>query len=196
MGVAVAGVVLVFGGRLCLVRSPDGQAGPRAAAHRWDRGLHRRAGAGRDRPAPVGRGPSRPPAAVRHRRRRRVARTGASCRGRSAAAGNPRLDRTKRDHHPRQRRRDRCLGARQRHPFVAGGDCVVSYAAGDHRAGARAAGGGTLSLPVVPQERADHAAVPLRLVAEEYLKFLATTAGLSAVLPEREPPPAHAGHAG
>jgi hypothetical protein len=37
--------------------------------------------------------------------------------------------------------------------------------------------------------------VPLRLVAEEYLKFLATTAGLSAVLPEREPP-AHAGHAG
>jgi uncharacterized SAM-binding protein YcdF (DUF218 family) len=51
-------------------------------------------------------------------------------------------------------------------------------------------------LPVVPQERADHAAVPLRLVAEEYLKFLATTAGLSAVLPEREPPPARAGHAG
>ena len=50
-------------------------------------------------------------------------------------------------------------------------------------------------LPVVQQERADHVAVPLRLVAEEYLKFLATTAGLSAVLPEREPP-AHAGHAG
>lgn len=51
-------------------------------------------------------------------------------------------------------------------------------------------------LPVVPSERSDHAAVPLRLVAEEYLKFLATTAGLSAVLPEREPPPAHTGHAG
>jgi uncharacterized SAM-binding protein YcdF (DUF218 family) len=51
-------------------------------------------------------------------------------------------------------------------------------------------------LPVVPADRADRAVLPLRLVAEEYLKFLATTAGLSAVLPEREPPPAHAGHAG
>ncbi len=52
-------------------------------------------------------------------------------------------------------------------------------------------------LPVVPTERSDRTAVPLRLVAEEYLKFLATTAGLSAVLPMREmPPPVHAGHAG
>ena len=53
------------------------------------------------------------------------------------------------------------------------------------------------ALPVVPTERPDHPAVPLRLVAEEYLKFLATTAGLSAVLPVRETPPsARAGHAG
>jgi uncharacterized SAM-binding protein YcdF (DUF218 family) len=52
-------------------------------------------------------------------------------------------------------------------------------------------------LPVVPTERSDRTAVPLRLVAEEYLKFLATTAGLSAVLPMREmPPPVHAGRAG
>ena len=40
------------------------------------------------------------------------------------------------------------------------------------------------------------AAVPLRLMAEEYIKFLASTAGLTAVLPMREPPPVHAGHAG
>lgn len=52
-------------------------------------------------------------------------------------------------------------------------------------------------LPVVPQERSDRTALPLRLVAEEYLKFLATTAGLSGVLPERETPPTtHAGRAG
>jgi uncharacterized SAM-binding protein YcdF (DUF218 family) len=52
-------------------------------------------------------------------------------------------------------------------------------------------------LPVVPTERSDRTAVPLRLVAEEYLKFLATTAGLSAVLPMREmPPPVHTGRAG
>jgi uncharacterized SAM-binding protein YcdF (DUF218 family) len=49
-------------------------------------------------------------------------------------------------------------------------------------------------LPVVATERTD--GVPLRLVAEEYLKFLATTAGLSAVLPTREAPPVRAGHAG
>jgi uncharacterized SAM-binding protein YcdF (DUF218 family) len=50
--------------------------------------------------------------------------------------------------------------------------------------------------PVVTPERPDRSAVPLRLVAEEYLKFLATTAGLSAVLPMRETPPPHAGRAG
>jgi uncharacterized SAM-binding protein YcdF (DUF218 family) len=51
-------------------------------------------------------------------------------------------------------------------------------------------------LPVVPPERSDHPTLPLRLVAEEYLKFLATMARLSGVLPERETPSAHAGHAG
>jgi uncharacterized SAM-binding protein YcdF (DUF218 family) len=50
--------------------------------------------------------------------------------------------------------------------------------------------------PVVAPERADHTAVPLRLVAEEYIKFLATTAGISAVLPVREAPATHAGRAG
>jgi uncharacterized SAM-binding protein YcdF (DUF218 family) len=51
-------------------------------------------------------------------------------------------------------------------------------------------------LPVVLPDRPNHNAVPLRLVAEEYLKFLATTAGFSAVLPMHEVPPAHAGRAG
>jgi uncharacterized SAM-binding protein YcdF (DUF218 family) len=51
-------------------------------------------------------------------------------------------------------------------------------------------------LPVVPPERPDRAAVPLRLIAEEYIKFIATTAGLSAVLPAREPPLSSTGHAG
>jgi hypothetical protein len=50
--------------------------------------------------------------------------------------------------------------------------------------------------PVVPAERPDRAAAPLRLMAEEYIKFLATTAGLTAVLPEREPALGHGGHAG
>ncbi|HME27602.1 MAG TPA: YdcF family protein [Acetobacteraceae bacterium] len=51
-------------------------------------------------------------------------------------------------------------------------------------------------LPVAAPERPDRTAVPLRLVAEEYIKFLVTTAGLSAVLPMREPAPARTGHAG
>jgi uncharacterized SAM-binding protein YcdF (DUF218 family) len=51
-------------------------------------------------------------------------------------------------------------------------------------------------LPVIAPERSNRASVPLRLVAEEYIKFLATTAGLSAVLPMREAAPAHSGTAG
>jgi uncharacterized SAM-binding protein YcdF (DUF218 family) len=51
-------------------------------------------------------------------------------------------------------------------------------------------------MPVAPAERADHAGPPLRLIAEEYIKFLATTTGLSAVLPEREPAPGRTGRAG
>ena len=51
-------------------------------------------------------------------------------------------------------------------------------------------------LPAAPPDRSDRTALPLRLVAEEYIKFLATAAGLSAVLPMRETPPTRAGHAG
>lgn len=50
-------------------------------------------------------------------------------------------------------------------------------------------------LPVVPAERPDRPP-PLRLMAEEYLKFLATAAGLTAVLPAREPAPGRGGRAG
>jgi uncharacterized SAM-binding protein YcdF (DUF218 family) len=51
-------------------------------------------------------------------------------------------------------------------------------------------------LPVVPAERPDRPAPPLRLMAEEYLKFLATAAGLTAVLPARDPAPGRGGRAG
>ena len=51
-------------------------------------------------------------------------------------------------------------------------------------------------MPVVPAERPDRPSPPLRLMAEEYIKFLATTTGLSAVLPEREPTLGQSGHAG
>ena len=51
-------------------------------------------------------------------------------------------------------------------------------------------------LPVVPAERPDRSTAPLRLMAEEYLKFLATTAGLTAVLPAREPAVGRGGRAG
>ena len=50
--------------------------------------------------------------------------------------------------------------------------------------------------PVVPAERPDRATAPLRLMAEEYIKFLATTAGLTAVLPERDPALGRGGRAG
>jgi uncharacterized SAM-binding protein YcdF (DUF218 family) len=49
-------------------------------------------------------------------------------------------------------------------------------------------------LPVVPAERSNRTAAPLRLIAEDYIKFLATAAGLTAMLPTREPAPG--GHAG
>jgi len=51
-------------------------------------------------------------------------------------------------------------------------------------------------LPVVSPEHPDHGATPLRLIAEEYMKYLATAAGLSGVLPVRELPPAHGGRTG
>ncbi len=49
-------------------------------------------------------------------------------------------------------------------------------------------------LPVVAGRRDRPAS--FRLIAEEYIKFLASAAGLSAVLPAREQPQGHGGHAG
>jgi uncharacterized SAM-binding protein YcdF (DUF218 family) len=51
-------------------------------------------------------------------------------------------------------------------------------------------------LPVVFSQRSGHAAVPLRLIAEEYVKYLATRVGLTAVIPSREAAPSHGSHAG
>jgi uncharacterized SAM-binding protein YcdF (DUF218 family) len=51
-------------------------------------------------------------------------------------------------------------------------------------------------LSVAAMDRPGRQAVPLRLVAEEYVKFLATRAGLSAMLPSREPSPVHGGRTG
>lgn len=51
-------------------------------------------------------------------------------------------------------------------------------------------------LPVGASGRLDRPTAPLRLIAEEYIKFLASAAGLTAVLPLRELPPGHGGHAG
>jgi uncharacterized SAM-binding protein YcdF (DUF218 family) len=51
-------------------------------------------------------------------------------------------------------------------------------------------------MPVLPADRPDRAATPLRLVAEEYIKFLATTAGLTSVLPAKEQAPGRGGRAG
>jgi len=50
--------------------------------------------------------------------------------------------------------------------------------------------------PLPVPDRADRTPAPLRMMAEEYIKFLASTTGLSAVLPAREPPPLRGGHAG
>lgn len=51
-------------------------------------------------------------------------------------------------------------------------------------------------MPVVQAMRPEGTAAPLRLMAEEYIKFLATTTGLSAVFPEREPTLTHGSRAG
>ncbi|MGA8193204.1 MAG: YdcF family protein [Acetobacteraceae bacterium] len=51
-------------------------------------------------------------------------------------------------------------------------------------------------LPVLPPERTGYPAVPLRLIAEEYVKYLATQVGLTAVIPPREAPAQRVGHAG
>jgi uncharacterized SAM-binding protein YcdF (DUF218 family) len=51
-------------------------------------------------------------------------------------------------------------------------------------------------LPVLSADRPGYAALPLRLIAEEYVKYLATQVGLTAVIPPREVPALHVGHAG
>jgi uncharacterized SAM-binding protein YcdF (DUF218 family) len=52
------------------------------------------------------------------------------------------------------------------------------------------------ALPVVSAERAGAAQVPLRLMAEEYVKYLAARFGLTAVFPLRDAAPAHLGRTG
>jgi uncharacterized SAM-binding protein YcdF (DUF218 family) len=51
-------------------------------------------------------------------------------------------------------------------------------------------------LPVLLDERPGHAIVPLRLIVEEYVKYLATRIGLTAVIPQRDIPPQRVGRAG
>ncbi len=52
------------------------------------------------------------------------------------------------------------------------------------------------ALPVTPAERPGHAGVKLRLIAEEYAKFIATALGLTTMVPPREAAAPHGGHAG
>ena len=51
-------------------------------------------------------------------------------------------------------------------------------------------------VPVGLSASSHWSGVPLRLIAEEYLKYLAAAAGLTAVLPAREPATVHNGHVG
>jgi uncharacterized SAM-binding protein YcdF (DUF218 family) len=51
-------------------------------------------------------------------------------------------------------------------------------------------------LAVTPTERVGRVGVPLRLLAEEYVKFIATTLGITTMLPLRDPVAPHTGHAG
>jgi uncharacterized SAM-binding protein YcdF (DUF218 family) len=52
-------------------------------------------------------------------------------------------------------------------------------------------------IPVRSAERGGHAVGSLRLIAEEYIKYLATQVGLTAVIPPREAtPPPHVGRTG
>ena len=51
-------------------------------------------------------------------------------------------------------------------------------------------------LPVMIVGAARRPAVPFRLIAEEYFKFLAARVGLSSIVPLREPQVAYGGHAG
>jgi uncharacterized SAM-binding protein YcdF (DUF218 family) len=51
-------------------------------------------------------------------------------------------------------------------------------------------------LPVVLPDRPGHVGLPFRLIAEEYVKYVATCIRLTSVLPSREPAPVHGVHAG
>jgi uncharacterized SAM-binding protein YcdF (DUF218 family) len=51
-------------------------------------------------------------------------------------------------------------------------------------------------VPVWPPAAQRWSAPTLRLIAEEYLKYLASAVGLTTLLPAREPSPVHGGHAG
>lgn len=51
-------------------------------------------------------------------------------------------------------------------------------------------------VPVGLSASAHWSGVPLRLIAEEYVKYLAAATGLTAILPAREPATAHSGHVG
>ena len=51
-------------------------------------------------------------------------------------------------------------------------------------------------VPVWPPAAQRWSAPTLRLIAEEYIKYLATPLGLTTVLPVREPLAVHGGHAG
>lgn len=51
-------------------------------------------------------------------------------------------------------------------------------------------------LPVIQPGRPDKQTAPLRLIAEEYIKFLASASGLTAMLPTRDTSPGRGGHAG
>jgi uncharacterized SAM-binding protein YcdF (DUF218 family) len=51
-------------------------------------------------------------------------------------------------------------------------------------------------LPVLLDTAPRHAAVPFRLVVEEYVKYLAARMDLTAIIPSREAPPPRVGRAG
>ena len=52
------------------------------------------------------------------------------------------------------------------------------------------------SLPVWPVDRSGRPSRPLRLIFEEYMKFLASRTGLTSLLPIREPQPVHGSRVG
>ena len=126
-----------LGRRAGLVHPLVDSAAAVADASRRHRRAHRRGRADRGRVAPAGRWARARGAALRRRPRRGTGRACASCRPRSGPAralGHPG---SHRDHHARQRRRDRRLGAPQRRPFADRRHCGLSHEAGARRDGQR-----------------------------------------------------------